>query len=159
MIRVLVVDDEPLTASAHAEYVARCAGFEVAGIARNGAAAVRAVRERAASSTPVDLVLLDLTLPDISGLEVARALHFPTMLYFALFIVVHVILVFSTGALRNLNHMYAAQGSTDPAAYADNWAGLLFFALSLLVIAGAWIACRPIVLSMIAGVFGKVSSR
>ncbi|WP_141363925.1 cytochrome b/b6 domain-containing protein [Glutamicibacter uratoxydans] len=92
-------------------------------------------------------------------IEVARALHFPTMLYFALFIVVHVILVFSTGALRNLNHMYAAQGSTDPAAYADNWAGLLFFALSLLVIAGAWIACRPIVLSMIAGVFGKVSSR
>jgi len=44
MIRVLVVDDEALTASAHAEYVARCAGFEVAGVARNGTAAVRAVR-------------------------------------------------------------------------------------------------------------------
>ncbi|WP_313810396.1 cytochrome b/b6 domain-containing protein [Glutamicibacter sp.] len=92
-------------------------------------------------------------------IEVARALHFPTMLYFVLFILVHVILVFSTGALRNLNHMYAAQGSTDPSAYAENWAGLLFFALSLLVIAAAWFACRPIVLSMIAGAFGKVSSR
>lgn len=92
-------------------------------------------------------------------IEVARALHFPTMLYFVLFIIVHVILVFSTGALRNLNHMYAAQGSTDPTQYADNWIGLLYFALSLLVIAGAWVACRPMVLSSIAGVFGKVSSR
>ncbi|WP_159610797.1 cytochrome b/b6 domain-containing protein [Glutamicibacter sp. JC586] len=92
-------------------------------------------------------------------IEVARALHFPTMLYFVLFIVVHVVLVFSTGALRNLNHMYAAQGSTDPTQYAGNWVGLLYFALSLLVIAGAWIACRPMVLSSIAGAFGKVSSR
>lgn len=92
-------------------------------------------------------------------IEVARALHFPTMLYFAVFILVHVILVFSTGALRNLNHMYAAQGSTDPTQYAQNWAGLLYFALSLLVITAAWFACRPIVLSSIAGFFGKVSSR
>ncbi|MFJ2145128.1 cytochrome b/b6 domain-containing protein [Glutamicibacter sp. NPDC087831] len=92
-------------------------------------------------------------------IEVARALHFPTMLYFAVFILVHVILVFSTGALRNLNHMYAAQGSTDPAAYADNWTGLLFFALSLLVIAGAWLACRPMILASIARLFGKVSAR
>ncbi|MGH3653734.1 cytochrome b/b6 domain-containing protein [Glutamicibacter sp.] len=92
-------------------------------------------------------------------IEVARALHFPTMLYFVLFILVHVILVFSTGALRNLNHMYAAQGSTDPAEYADNWTGLLFFALSLLVIAGAWLACRPVILASIARLFGKVSAR
>ncbi|WP_434922411.1 cytochrome b/b6 domain-containing protein [Glutamicibacter sp. PAEs-4] len=92
-------------------------------------------------------------------IEVARALHFPTMLYFVLFILVHVILVFSTGALRNLNHMYAAQGSTDPAAYADNWAGLLYFALSLLVIAGAWLACRLMILASIARLFGKVSAR
>ena len=92
-------------------------------------------------------------------IEVARALHFPTMLYFVFFILVHVILVFSTGALRNLNHMYAAQGSTDPTVYADNWLGLILFAVSLLVIGGAWLACRPMVLSMIAGVFGKVSSR
>ena len=33
MIRVLVVDDDDLTAAAHAEYVRRIDGFEVAGIA------------------------------------------------------------------------------------------------------------------------------
>ena len=38
--------------------------------------------------------------------EWARAVHFPVMLYFVAFIIVHVALVFATGALRNLNHMY-----------------------------------------------------
>ncbi len=41
--------------------------------------------------------------------EWARKIHFPVMLYFVAFIIVHVALVFATGALRNLNHMYAAQ--------------------------------------------------
>lgn len=91
--------------------------------------------------------------------EWARAVHFPVMLYFVAFIAVHVFLVFATGALRNLNHMYAAQGSTDPNAYADNWTGFWFFTASLVVIAAAWIAARPLVLAPIARLFGKVSGR
>ncbi|GAA1952159.1 hypothetical protein GCM10009816_11170 [Microbacterium aquimaris] len=91
--------------------------------------------------------------------EWARAVHFPVMLYFVLFIFVHVVLVFSTGALRNLNHMYAAQGSVDPNAYADNWAGFWIFVVSLVVIAGAWVAARPLVLAPIARLFGSVSGR
>ncbi|MGU3646601.1 cytochrome b/b6 domain-containing protein, partial [Microbacterium sp. C23T] len=91
--------------------------------------------------------------------EWARAVHFPVMLYFVVFIAVHVFLVFATGALRNLNHMYAAKGSVDPNAYADNWTGFWFFALSLAVIAIAWVAARPLVLAPIARLFGKVSGR
>jgi len=91
--------------------------------------------------------------------EWARAVHFPVMLYFVVFIAVHVFLVFATGALRNLNHMYAAQGSTDPNAYADNWTGFWLFVASLVVIAAAWIAARPLVLAPIARLFGKVSGR
>ena len=92
-------------------------------------------------------------------LELARKLHFPTMLYFLVFILIHVALVLSTGALRNLNHMYAAQGSVDPAEYAGNWLGLIMFGVSLLAIAGAWIACRPMLLTPVAQLFGKVTSR
>ncbi|WP_436448608.1 cytochrome b/b6 domain-containing protein [Microbacterium sp. I2] len=91
--------------------------------------------------------------------EWARAVHFPVMLYFVLFIFVHVVLVFATGALRNLNHMYAAQGSADPDAYAMNWTGFWIFAVSILVIAAAWVAARPLVLAPIARLFGKVSGR
>jgi uncharacterized membrane protein len=92
-------------------------------------------------------------------IEIARKVHFPVMLYFVAFIVVHVALVFATGALRNLNHMYAAQGSTDPDAFANNWTGFWIFAVSIVVIVGAVIAARPMVLAPIARLFGSVSSR
>ncbi|OAH49427.1 cytochrome b/b6 domain-containing protein [Microbacterium oleivorans] len=99
------------------------------------------------------------TLNRVYPVEWARKLHFPTMLYFVAFIAVHVLLVLSTGALRNLNHMYAAQGSTDPDAYADNWTGFWLFALSIAVIVAAYVAMRPLVVAPIARLFGEVKSR
>ncbi len=99
------------------------------------------------------------TLNRVYPVEWARKLHFPTMLYFVAFIAVHVLLVLSTGALRNLNHMYAAQGSTDPDAYADNWTGFWLFALSIAVVVAAYVAMRPLVVAPIARLFGEVKSR
>jgi thiosulfate reductase cytochrome b subunit len=89
------------------------------------------------------------TLNRIYPVEWARAVHFPVMLYFVAFIVVHVALVFTTGALRNLNAMFAARD-------ADDWLGFWIFVASMVVIAAAWIAARPTVLAPIAGLFGKV---
>ncbi|WP_229715355.1 cytochrome b/b6 domain-containing protein [Subtercola lobariae] len=85
-------------------------------------------------------------------IEVARAIHFPVMLYFVFFIVVHVALVFATGALRNLNHMY---GGSDEV----NWWGFAIFFVSLAVMVGVWFAARPVILAPIASLFGNVSSR
>jgi hypothetical protein len=73
-------------------------------------------------------------------IEWARKVHFPVMLFFVVFIVIHVALVLATGALRNLNHMYAAQGSVDGDAYADNWTGFWLFVARSSVIAAAWVA-------------------
>lgn len=84
--------------------------------------------------------------------EWARKVHFPVMLYFVLFIIAHVTLVLATGALRNLNHMYASQDAV-------NWTGFWIFVASLVVIAAGWIAARPLVLAPIARLFGKVSGR
>lgn len=69
-IRVLVVEDDPVAADAHALYVGRVAGFEVAGIAHSRAGAVRALER-----TDVDLLLLDLYLPDGHGLALVRSLR------------------------------------------------------------------------------------
>lgn len=84
--------------------------------------------------------------------EWARALHFPIMLYFVAFIIAHVALVMLTGFLRNLNHMFASQDAVT-------WTGFWVFVLSLVVIAIAWVAARPLVLAPIAKAFGKVSGR
>ena len=77
------------------------------------------------------------TLNKIYPVQLARAIHLPVMIYFVLFIVVHVTLVLATGALRNLNHMY---GGSD----VENWVGFWIFAASLVVTIAAWVAARPL---------------
>jgi response regulator of citrate/malate metabolism len=70
VIRVLVVDDDFMVARLHSSVVARQEGFEVVGVASTGADALRAVE-----ATRPDLVLLDVYLPDMTGLEVLRLLR------------------------------------------------------------------------------------
>ncbi|MBM9510588.1 response regulator [Actinacidiphila acididurans] len=68
--RVLVVEDDPVAAEAHRLYVERLPGFEVAGVVHTGGAALRLLERR-----PVDLVLLDLNLPDGHGLHLVRTMR------------------------------------------------------------------------------------
>ncbi|MFF5991363.1 response regulator [Prauserella flavalba] len=70
MINVLVVEDDPVAADAHRQYVERVAGFTVAGVVHSGSEAVRFCGRH-----PVDLVLLDFYLPDTHGLAVCQALR------------------------------------------------------------------------------------
>ncbi|WP_028846588.1 MULTISPECIES: response regulator [Thermocrispum] len=69
-IAVLVVEDEPIAAQAHCEYVERVPGFTVAGVAHSGAEATRFLK-----SGHADLVLLDFYLPDTHGLTLCRGLR------------------------------------------------------------------------------------
>ena len=68
--QVLVVEDEPVALEAHAAYVARVPGFSVAATAATSHEALRALQ-----STRVDVVLLDMNLPDRHGLDVIRAMR------------------------------------------------------------------------------------
>lgn len=70
MIRTLVVDDDFRVADLHCAYVDRVPGFQVAGRAHTGAEALEKVEHLGP-----DLVLLDIYLPDISGLEVLQRLR------------------------------------------------------------------------------------
>ena len=68
-LRILVVDDEPLAVERLQLLLARCPGATVVGTANDGEAALRI----AEAVTP-DLVLLDIAMPGMDGIDVARAL-------------------------------------------------------------------------------------
>ncbi|MEV4386224.1 response regulator [Micromonospora sp. NPDC049580] len=70
MIDVLVVDDDFMVARIHRGFVERIDGFQVVGTASTGEEAVTAVHE-----LRPDLVLLDLYLPDMFGLDVVTRLR------------------------------------------------------------------------------------
>ena len=72
MIGVLVADDDFHVAKIHTKYVERVPGFSVLGQAHSAADALTAV-----AALHPDLVLLDIYLPDMSGLDVLRTLREP----------------------------------------------------------------------------------
>jgi two-component system response regulator AlgR len=68
-IRFLVVDDEPLAIERLQLLLARIDGVALAGTASDGAAALRLVE-----AVQPDAVLLDIAMPGMDGIDVARAL-------------------------------------------------------------------------------------
>jgi response regulator of citrate/malate metabolism len=70
VIRTLIVEDDPVLAVAHQAFTQRVTGFTVIGTTHLGTEALRIE-----ATQPVDLLLLDVNLPDISGIDVCRALR------------------------------------------------------------------------------------
>ncbi|HTN14975.1 MAG TPA: LytTR family DNA-binding domain-containing protein [Sphingomonadaceae bacterium] len=68
-MRTLIVDDEPLAVERMQVICAELRDLAVVGTASDGAAALRLV-----DALSPDLLLLDMTMPEMDGLEVARAL-------------------------------------------------------------------------------------
>ncbi len=72
----------------------------------------------------------------VLSIQTARSLHFLVLIWFLLFIVLHVTFVATTGLLRNLNHIY---GGTN----GNGWAGFVLFSLSMVVLTVGWVAATP----------------
>ena len=70
MIKVLIVDDDFMVAKVHAGFIQRTPGFAVVGVAHTGAQAVIETER-----LRPDLVLLDIHLPDINGLDLMHRLR------------------------------------------------------------------------------------
>ena len=68
-LRTLIVDDEPLAVERMQIICSRIDALEVVGTAGDGAEALQMVEQ-----TEPDLILLDMTMPEIDGLSVARSL-------------------------------------------------------------------------------------
>jgi response regulator of citrate/malate metabolism len=70
MFKVLIVEAQQVTADAFVRYIERLASFTIVGQASNGADTLHRL-----SSEQVDLVLLDVYLPDMSGLDLLRRIR------------------------------------------------------------------------------------
>ena len=70
MIRIIVVEDDPMVAQMNAAYLDRMEGFRVCGIFTNGQEALEALRR-----DPVDLAVMDVYMPVCSGVELLRQMR------------------------------------------------------------------------------------
>ena len=70
MIRIIVVEDDPMVAQLNAAYLGRMEGFEVLGIFGNGREALEYLREH-----PADLAIVDVYMPACSGMELLRQMR------------------------------------------------------------------------------------
>jgi DNA-binding NarL/FixJ family response regulator len=68
-VKVLTVDDQPVFLEAARALIASTPGFDLAGEARSGAEAISAVER-----LRPDMVLLDVRMPGLDGIETARRL-------------------------------------------------------------------------------------
>ncbi|HWH27236.1 MAG TPA: hypothetical protein VNT53_11405 [Pseudolysinimonas sp.] len=73
----------------------------------------------------------------------ARSIHFGVLVYYIGFTVIHVVLIFATGALRNLNHMYA--GRDD-----ETWIGAAVWAGTFVLMVVGFLVVTPRLQSWIA---------
>ena len=67
--RILVVDDEPEIAESLADFLVRKEGFKVS-LSSTGEEAIEFLKSTIGENYEVDLVLLDMRMPGMSGLEV-----------------------------------------------------------------------------------------
>ena len=76
-INCVIIDDEPLAAELLLSYAKRISYLNVKGTFNSAIAAMRELREH-----PVDLIFLDIQMPELSGLEFARILPPQTRIVF-----------------------------------------------------------------------------
>lgn len=70
MIRVLIVEDDPMVASINKRYVESIEGFSVAGIADNGEEALKLIKNK-----DIDLIILDVYMPRIDGISFLKKIR------------------------------------------------------------------------------------
>jgi len=68
-LNCLVVDDEPLALEVIENYIQRFPGLQLVGKCRHASTAAEVLRQQS-----VDLLFLDIQMPDVSGLEFAKTL-------------------------------------------------------------------------------------
>lgn len=76
-VKVLIVDDEPIARDILETYLKKTNGFELVGKCKNAVEAFKALNLHA-----VDVMLLDINMPEIKGIDFLRTLKNPPLVIF-----------------------------------------------------------------------------
>ena len=77
ILNCAIIDDEPLAAELISSYAAKTPFLKLTGTYNSASAAMRDLREK-----PVDLIFLDIQMPELSGVEFAKILPKETRIIF-----------------------------------------------------------------------------
>ena len=77
MIRCIAIDDEPLALRQIAGYIKKTSFLELAGLCESALQAIEVLH-----STPVDLMFVDINMPDLSGMDFVKTLENPPLVIF-----------------------------------------------------------------------------
>ena len=77
MIRCIAIDDEPLALRQIAGYIKKTSFLELAGLCESTMQAVEVLEK-----TPVDLMFVDINMPDLSGMDFVKTLENPPLVVF-----------------------------------------------------------------------------
>jgi len=77
MIRCIAIDDEPLALQQIAGYIRQTPFLELAGLCESALQAIEILEK-----TPVDLMFVDINMPDLNGMDFVRSLENPPMVVF-----------------------------------------------------------------------------
>ena len=77
MIRCIAIDDEPLALKQIADYISKTPFLELAGLCESALQALELL-----DKTPVDLMFVDVNMPDLSGMDFVKTLENPPFIVF-----------------------------------------------------------------------------
>jgi len=77
MIRCIAIDDEPLALRQIADYIKKTPFLELAGQCESALKAIEVLE-----NTPVDLMFVDINMPDLSGMDFVKTLENPPKIVF-----------------------------------------------------------------------------
>jgi len=77
MIRCLAIDDEPLALEQIGEYIQKTPFLELSGLFESALQAIETI-----NTTPVDLMFVDINMPDLNGLDFVKSLDNPPKIVF-----------------------------------------------------------------------------
>lgn len=116
ILKCAIVDDEPLAANLLASYVAKTPFLELTGTYNSAINAMKDMRDH-----PVDVVFMDIQMPELSGIEFAKILPADTKVIFTTAFNQYAVDGYKVGAIDYLLKPISYEDFLDAANKASDW--------------------------------------